>query len=805
MTRVLSKPSTPHANNGRDNENDDLILRVNDELGARVSSGPMGRHGRENFEAHDDDEDAATYRIMDSLGSGTFGQVVACESSVDGKTRALKVIKNHPAYFHQAHVEIGILRTLNTRCADKPASGVIVELLDYFICHNHLTLVFELLGMNLYELLRKNKFKGLHLGAIRGMMKQLLGALDLLRDAHVVHCDIKPENILLTSNNSFQVKLVDFGSACFQNRTVYQYIQSRFYRSPEVFLGMPYGMPIDMWSLGCVAAELFLGLPIFPGSSEYDLLARICETIGTPPSDMLSKAPNANKFFTRVDIGFDESSSSLNSGGTSRYKLFSLREYESRTGKRTAMGKKYFKYTEFSDIIASVPYQSSCVDQNDANAVEEEKKARMMERSSFYDLLTGMMEIDPNHRWTPAQALQHPFITNEPFDAPYTPEHIPERTTAQEREALQRVAAKEAALVSAGSPAKKKKIKQPPIAEEPPTPVTPTPVGPPAIPVGGLAAALAASSSGSTPPMQVVSPNVVNPMVAEAFTGAMLQAQAAAHAHAAAAVAAMSPAGIPMSPGGGLGGGYPPFVVGSANALSSSYNSSSLLASSFIGSPHALNSAALHPLHFGVSPPTSAMSNMGLSTSQQTRAAQAATAVQLPPASPLSRGTSFLARGMNGATSQRFQQFGGGGSSYSGNVSHFGRSSSRESLQTVQEIAVADSPPPNSPSPMEDDHAEGADWDPTFGEMLDEEHLAEARTNGHNATAPQQITVPGLNRAAMLPPQPYQSIVGFPASTSVPTFSQSPNSAFGVSPTSAGKANQVIKKQTGPTSDEKST
>ena len=804
-SRVLSKPSSPRANNGLDNENDDLILRVNDELGARVSSAPMGRHGRENFDARDDEDDDASastrYRIVDSLGSGTFGQVVACESSADGKTRALKVIKNHPAYFHQAHVEIGILRTLNTRCADKPASGVSVELLDYFICHNHLTLVFELLGMNLYELLRKNKFKGLHLGAIRGMMKQLLGALDLLRDAHVVHCDIKPENILLTSNNSFQVKLVDFGSACFQNRTVYQYIQSRFYRSPEVFLGMPYGMPIDMWSLGCVAAELFLGLPIFPGSSEYDLLARICETIGTPPSEMLSKAPNANKFFTRVDIGFGESSSSLNSGGTSRYKLFSLREYESRTGKRTAMGKKYFKYTEFSDIIASVPYQSSFVDPNDAHAVDEEKKARMLERSSFYDLLTGMMEIDPNHRWTPAQALGHPFITNEPFETPYTPEHIPERTTPQEREALQRVAAKEAALVSAGSPAKKKKTKQPTIAEEPPTPVTPTPVGPSAIPVGGLAAALAASSSSSTPPVQPVTPNVVNPMVAEAFTGAMLQAQAAAHAHAAAAVAAMSPGGIPMSPGGGLGGGYPPFVVGSANALSSSYNSSSLLASSFIGSPHALNSAALHPLHFGVSPPTSAMSNMGLSTSQQTRAAQAATAVQLPPASPLSRGTSFLARGMQGAQAQRFHQF-GAGSSYSGNISHFGRSSA-ENLKTVKEIAVADSPPPHSPSPMEDDHAEGADWDPTFGEMLDEEKLTEARMNGHNATAPQQITVPGLNRAAILPPQPYP-IVGFPASTSVPTFGQSPNSAFGVSPTLASKTKPVIKK-TAPSSEEKSS
>ena len=375
--------------------------------------------------------------------------------------------------------------------------------MDYFVCHNHLCLVFELLGMNLYELLRKNKFKGLHLGAIRGMMKQLLGALDLLRDAHVVHCDIKPENILLCRDDSFQVKLVDFGSACFQNRTVYQYIQSRFYRSPEVFLGMPYGMPIDMWSLGCVAAELFLGLPIFPGSSEYDLLSRICETIGTPPADMLAKAPNTNKFFTRVDIGFDESSSSLASSsgsGTSRYKLLSLREFEARSGRRAAMGKKYFKYTEFSDIIASIPYQSSKVDPNDHAAVDAEKKARMVERSAFYDLLTGMMEIDPAVRWTPAQALKHPFITGEPFDEPFAPKPIPERTTPEEREELQRVAAKEAAKVSSGEPVKKKKK---PIPRDVPPMAEVMPPTPPAIPVGGLAAAFAASSaSGSAPPIQ---------------------------------------------------------------------------------------------------------------------------------------------------------------------------------------------------------------------------------------------------------------------------------------------------------------
>ena len=90
-------------------------------------------------------------------------------------------------------------------------------------------------------------------------------------------------------------------------------------------------------------------------------------------------------------------------------------------------------------------------------AVEEEKRQRMVERSSFYDLLTGMMEIDPSQRWTPSQALQHPFITGEPFEGPFSPEPIPERTSAEEREELQRVAAKEAARVSSGSPVKKKK------------------------------------------------------------------------------------------------------------------------------------------------------------------------------------------------------------------------------------------------------------------------------------------------------------------------------------------------------------
>jgi serine/threonine protein kinase len=77
-----------------------------------------------------------------------------------------------------------------------------------------------------------------------------------------------------------QIKVIDFGSACHERQTVYTYIQSRFYRSPEVLLGIPYNASIDMWSLGCIAVELFLGLPLFPGTSEYNQITRIVEMLG---------------------------------------------------------------------------------------------------------------------------------------------------------------------------------------------------------------------------------------------------------------------------------------------------------------------------------------------------------------------------------------------------------------------------------------------------------------------------------------------------------------------------------------------
>ena len=91
----------------------------------------------------------------------------------------------------------------------------------------------------------------------------------------IIHCDLKPENILLRHPKKSGVKVIDFGSSCRSNKRMYSYIQSRFYRSPEVMLGLPYSVSIDMWSLGCILAEMHTGEPLFSGSDQFDQMQKI--------------------------------------------------------------------------------------------------------------------------------------------------------------------------------------------------------------------------------------------------------------------------------------------------------------------------------------------------------------------------------------------------------------------------------------------------------------------------------------------------------------------------------------------------
>jgi serine/threonine protein kinase len=102
----------------------------------------------------------------------------------------------------------------------------------------------------------------------------------------------------LTGNFSFILQVIDFGSSCYEHQRVYTYIQSRFYRAPEVILGARYGMPIDMWSLGCILAELLTGYPLLPGEDEGDQLSCIIELLGMPPQKLLDQSKRAKNFIS---------------------------------------------------------------------------------------------------------------------------------------------------------------------------------------------------------------------------------------------------------------------------------------------------------------------------------------------------------------------------------------------------------------------------------------------------------------------------------------------------------------------------
>ena len=120
---------------------------------------------------------------------------------------------------------------------------------------------------------------------------QVLTALMKLKQLGLIHADLKPENIMMVDpqRHPYRVKVIDFGSASHVSKAVPStYLQSRYYRAPEIILGLPFNERIDMWSLGCVAAELFLGWPLYPGASEYDQIRYICQTHGHPPEHMLN-------------------------------------------------------------------------------------------------------------------------------------------------------------------------------------------------------------------------------------------------------------------------------------------------------------------------------------------------------------------------------------------------------------------------------------------------------------------------------------------------------------------------------------
>ncbi|KAI1887937.1 hypothetical protein AGOR_G00179890 [Albula goreensis] len=340
--------------------------------------------GGSNNSGYDDDQGsyihvphdhiAYRYEVLKVIGKGSFGQVV---KAYDHKTQqhvALKMVRNEKRFHRQAAEEIRILEHL--RKQDKEASMNVVHMLENFTFRNHICMTFELLSMNLYELIKKNKFQGFSLPLVRKFAHSILQCLDSLHKNRIIHCDLKPENILLKQQGRSGIKVIDFGSSCYEHQRVYTYIQSRFYRAPEVILGGRYGMPIDMWSLGCILAELLTGYPLLPGEDEGDQLACIIELLGMPSQKLLDLSKRAKNFVSSKGHPRYCTVSTLPDGSTA------LTGGRSRRGKlRGPPGSK-----EWATAL------KGCDD------------------ALFLDFLKQCLEWDPAMRMTPTQALRHPWL-----------------------------------------------------------------------------------------------------------------------------------------------------------------------------------------------------------------------------------------------------------------------------------------------------------------------------------------------------------------------------------------------------------
>ncbi|XP_066996394.1 dual specificity tyrosine-phosphorylation-regulated kinase 2 [Anabrus simplex] len=320
------------------------------------------------------DHVAYRYEVLKVIGKGSFGQVVKAYDHKNHEHVALKMVRNEKRFHRQAQEEIRILEHL--RKQDKENTMNIIHIYDSFTFRNHMCITFELLSINLYELIKKNKFQGFSLQLVRKFSHSLLQCLDALYKNKIIHCDMKPENVLLKQQGRSGIKVIDFGSSCYENQRVYTYIQSRFYRAPEVILGARYGMPIDMWSLGCILAELLTGFPLLPGEDEADQLACIIELLGMPPQRLLDASKRAKNFISSKGYPRYCTATTLPDGTTV------LGGGLSRRGKpRGPPGSK-----------------------------ELRRALKGCDDPLFLDFIRRCLEWDPDVRMTASAALRHPWL-----------------------------------------------------------------------------------------------------------------------------------------------------------------------------------------------------------------------------------------------------------------------------------------------------------------------------------------------------------------------------------------------------------
>ncbi|XP_076902662.1 uncharacterized protein LOC143557489 [Bidens hawaiensis] len=241
------------------------------------------------------------YQVTEYLGSAAFSKAIQAHDLHTGMDVCVKIIKNNKDFFDQSLDEIKLLKFINKH--DPGDKYHLLRLYDYFYYREHLLIVCELLKANLYEFHKVNRESGgevyFTMSRLQSITIQCLEALEFLHGLGLIHCDLKPENILVKSYSRCEIKVIDLGSSCFETDHLCSYVQSRSYRAPEVILGLPYDKKIDVWSLGCILAELCTGNVLFQNDSPATLLARVIGIISPIGQDMLAKGRYTYKYFSK--------------------------------------------------------------------------------------------------------------------------------------------------------------------------------------------------------------------------------------------------------------------------------------------------------------------------------------------------------------------------------------------------------------------------------------------------------------------------------------------------------------------------
>jgi len=315
------------------------------------------------------------YVVQQVLGKGVYSCVVRAHAQSSPHPFAIKIIRRQDVMLQSGLQELRVLERLAE--LDPLGHKHTIKGLGSFRHQGHLCVVFEDMELNLREILGKyGQGVGLSLGAVKSYGRQIMLALSLMKKAGFMHCDLKPDNILVTKDLR-KVKLADFGSVLTTGEVVgTDLLVARYYRPPEVVLGAPLDCAVDMWSAGCSLFELYTGTVLFPAACNGELLRLIMELKGLIPRRIRNKGVFSVRYFDTLSFVYPILDESIGGNRVISIPLTELKPLKS-----------------ISALISS----------KSGSELESDLKL-------FASFLDQTLQLDPALRLSPEAALDHPFL-----------------------------------------------------------------------------------------------------------------------------------------------------------------------------------------------------------------------------------------------------------------------------------------------------------------------------------------------------------------------------------------------------------